>query len=55
MKAKLQTLASWVPDALIVAGVCGLSYGARLAYEPAGYIVGGALVLAAGVLSAKAK
>jgi hypothetical protein len=46
-------LASWVPDALLVAGGVAVSYGASLVYEPAGYVVGGLFLLAAGWLTAR--
>lgn len=42
-----------VPDALMAAGIGGISYGSWLVYVPAGFIVGGALVLAMGVLAAR--
>ena len=43
----------WAPDALMLAGVTGISYGAWLVYAPAGFIVGGAFLLAGGVLAAR--
>lgn len=46
-------LTSILPDTLMVAGAAGLSYGAWLIYEPAGYLVGGALTLIGGVLCAR--
>lgn len=42
-----------VPDALMMAGAGGLSYGAWLVYEPAGWMVGGGLVLVAGLKMAR--
>lgn len=39
-----------LPDALIVAGGCGVSYGAWLFVPFAGYVVGGLLLIAGGVL-----
>ena len=45
--------ASWSPDALMAAGAGGISYGAWLVYQPAGFIVAGVLVLTAGVLAAR--
>lgn len=45
--------ASNLPDALMIAGAGGIAYGAWLIHEPAGFIVGGALLLVAGVISAK--
>lgn len=44
---------SIVPDTLMIAGAAGLSYGAWLIYEPAGFLVAGLLVLVAGILSAR--
>lgn len=46
-------LTSILPDTLMVVGAAGLSYGAWLIYEPAGYLVGGALTLIGGVLCAR--
>lgn len=46
-------LASWRPDALLIAGAGGIAYGAWLVYEPAGFIVGGVLVLLAGWLDSR--
>lgn len=42
--------AGLLPDALMLAGVGGISYGAWSVYEPAGFIVGGCFALAGGVL-----
>lgn len=57
MKKTLQTIAAraagWLPDALMVAGAGGISYGAWLVYQPAGYIVGGMFSAAAGWFLAK--
>lgn len=41
-------------DSVGVAGAALVAYGAWLIYEPAGFIVGGAMLLAAAWLSAKA-
>lgn len=38
-----------LPDALLVAGAAAVSYGAWLAYPPCGFIVGGALLIVAGL------
>jgi hypothetical protein len=46
-------LKNWIPDLLILGGVSLLSYGAWLTYEPAGFIVAGALTLYAGVKVAR--
>jgi hypothetical protein len=68
MKKHLQTIAAraagglralgklakdWSPDALMAGGAGGIAYGAWLVYQPAGFIAGGLLVLAAGVLAAR--
>jgi len=44
---------SILPDILMLAGAAGISYGAWLVYQPAGFLVGGGLVLLAGVLCAR--
>jgi hypothetical protein len=58
MKAHLtkiaEVAADWRADALMVAGAAGVSYGAWLAWPPAGWIIGGLLLIAAGVVAAKA-
>jgi hypothetical protein len=46
---------SILPDVLMLSGACGVSYGAWLVYEPAGYLVGGVLLMTAGILGARAK
>lgn len=38
-----------LPDVLLIAGAAGVSYGAWLAWHPAGYIVAGALAIVAGI------
>lgn len=38
-----------LPDALLVAGACALSYGAWLAWPPAGFMVAGVVSLTAGL------
>jgi hypothetical protein len=57
MKKNLQELAalaaSWAPDALMTVGAGAIAYGAWLMYQPAGFMVGGAFVLTAGVLAAR--
>lgn len=40
---------AYLPDLLMVAGAALVSYGAWLAWQPAGFIVAGALVLMAGL------
>ena len=57
MKEHLQKMlaaaAGSLPDALMVGGAAGISYGASLVYMPAGWVVGGLFALAAGVLLAR--
>lgn len=50
----LQILKAAIPDLFLIAGSAGVSYGAWLAWSPAGYIVGGALVIIAGLQLARA-
>lgn len=44
---------SLAPDALMVAGVAAISYGAAQVYVPAGWIVGGGFAFAFGLLAAR--
>jgi hypothetical protein len=53
LKIAATEAASWLPDALILAGTSGVAYGAWLVYAPAGFIVGGLFALAGGWLLAK--
>jgi hypothetical protein len=46
---RLNRLKKLAPDLLLVVGAAGVSYGAWLAYQPAGYIVAGALAIYAGL------
>ncbi len=43
-----------LPDLLLVTGSASISFGAWLVFPPAGYIVGGFLILVAGVKLANA-
>lgn len=43
-----------LPDLLLVTGSASISFGAWLVFPPAGFIVGGFLLLATGVKLAKA-
>lgn len=56
LKAIARGIAGAVPallrDVSGLAGAVGISYGAWLVYQPAGFIVGGALLLAGALLSA---
>jgi hypothetical protein len=38
----------WAPDAMLLGGAAAVSYGAGLVYAPAGFIVGGVLLLVGG-------
>ena len=42
------------PDAMLLAGAGGVAYGAGMIYAPAGWIVGGVLLLVAGYLTREA-
>jgi hypothetical protein len=43
----------WRPDAMLIAGAGCVSYGAWLVYAPAGFVVGGLLVMMAGWIDAR--
>lgn len=47
------SLVSAAPDGLLLGGAAAISYGAWLIYAPAGFIAGGALLIAGGVLMAR--
>lgn len=49
----MQKIMEALPDALIALGSLTLSYGAGLVYQPAGFIVGGALLIGFGILASK--
>lgn len=49
----MKKLKAAIPDLLLIAGAAAVSYGAWLAWQPAGYIVGGALILIAGLQLAR--
>lgn len=57
IKDKLHTAAvaaaGFLPDALMIGGAGGISYGAWLVYGPAGYVAGGVFALVAGVVLAR--
>lgn len=57
MKNILQRLAvraaGLAPDTLMLVGASAVSYGAGQVYVPAGWIIGGVFLLAAGVLAAR--
>lgn len=57
MKEHLQRIAraaaGWLPDVLMLAGAASVSWGARMVYEPAGWMVAGVFALAGGVLLAR--
>lgn len=50
----MSLLQKFIPDALLIVGAAAVSYGAWLAWSPAGYIVGGALIIVAGLQLARA-
>lgn len=43
-----------IPDLLLISGAALVSYGGWLVYQPAGFIVGGALILIQAVQMARA-
>lgn len=45
--------AGWIPDGLMVCGAGAVAYGAGMVYPPAGFVVGGLFLLAAGWLTAR--
>ena len=51
--AAIHAVPGLIRDLVGLAGVASVSYGAWLAWPPAGFIVGGALVLAGVLLSAR--
>lgn len=59
MKKHLATIAakaaSWTPDALMLGGSGAIAWGTSLIYMPAGWIVGGLLLVGGGVLLARSK
>lgn len=50
----MKTMKSLIPDAVMILGWGGVSYGAWLIMPAAGFIVGGALAIAAGIKMASA-
>lgn len=54
LKKIAEAAAEWAPEALMMGGAAAFSYGAGLAYLPAGWLVGGAFALGAGWILAKA-
>lgn len=42
-----------LPDLLVIAGVAAIALGAGMVYLPAGFIVGGVLVVGMGVVASK--
>lgn len=53
LKKVLAAAAGLMPDALMLAGIGAIAYGARLIYMPAGWIVAGAFALGFGFLLAR--
>jgi len=46
-------MVGWRPDALMIAGGAGVSYGAWMVYPAAGFVVGGLLTILAGWLDSR--
>ena len=53
LTATRSAVAGWLPDGMMLAGFGSVSYGCGLVYVPAGFIVGGGLLLLAGVVAAR--
>lgn len=53
LKKPLAVAAGLLPDALMLVGIGAISYGARLIYMPAGWIVAGGFALGFGFLLAR--
>lgn len=53
LKKAASSAAAFAPDALMVSGGASIAYGVSVIYLPAGFIVGGALVIVAGVMMAR--
>jgi hypothetical protein len=51
----MQKLIKALPDAMIVAGVCGIAYGASLIHPAAGFIIGGLLTVWFGIQAARGR
>lgn len=51
--AACTSLVNAAPDGLLLGGAAAISYGVWSIYAPAGWIVGGALLIAGGVLMAR--
>lgn len=49
----MKHLTNHLPDILMVGGAAALAYGAGLLHPAAGFIVGGLLSMAAGVITAR--
>ncbi len=47
---KLKTIASWVPDALMVSGAGAVSFGVGMVHLPTGVAISGLFAIVAGVL-----
>lgn len=46
----IKTIPKLIPDVLALAGTAAITYGAWCIYRPAGWIVGGALLIAGAVV-----
>jgi hypothetical protein len=45
-------MTKYLPDVLLIAGAASVSFGAWLAWHPAGFLVAGALCIYAGIKTA---
>jgi len=53
MNPTLKVLREWIPDALMIAGVACLAYGAGRIYAPAAWLVSGTFTFAFGFQAAR--
>jgi hypothetical protein len=53
LQKMLAAAAGHLPDGLMVGGAGAVSYGAGLVYAPAGWMVAGVFLMAAGYLAAR--
>lgn len=53
MKPTMKIAKSLLPDALMVVGMAGITYGVGAIYRPAGWIVAGAFAFSFGLLLAR--
>lgn len=51
MRKLRETLARWLPDMVLALGAAVLTVGVGMIYLPAGFIVGGGLLMAGAILN----